>query len=167
MYDELTEVDIKKMQEELDHRIRVLRPQLIEEVQTARAFGDLSENFEYKCAKQAKNRNDSRIRYLERMIRTARVIDEGGKNGGVALYDRVTVYLPEDGETEVLQVVTTMRKDPLKGIISRESPVGRALLGKKLGDIVHIQVDEHYGYDMVIRAIEKGQDDGSIPINSY
>ena len=101
------------------------------------------------------------------MIRTARVIDEGGKNGGVALYDRVTVYLPEDGETEVLQVVTTMRKDPLKGIISRESPVGRALLGKKLGDIVHIQVDEHYGYDMVIRAIEKGQDDGSIPINSY
>ena len=160
MHNALTKKDIELMQKELDERRIVLRPKLLEAVKVARAFGDLSENFEYKAAKQEKNKNESRIR-------TARVIDEGGKNGGVALYDRVTVYLPEDGETEVLQVVTTMRKNPLKGIISRESPVGRALLGKKLGDIVHIQVDEHYGYDMVIRAIEKGQDDGSIPINSY
>ncbi|MCI9605971.1 MAG: transcription elongation factor GreA [Oscillospiraceae bacterium] len=167
MHNALTKKDIELMQKELDERRIVLRPKLLEAVKVARAFGDLSENFEYKAAKQEKNKNESRIRFLENMIRTARVIDEGGKNGGVALYDRVTVYLPEDGETEVLQVVTTMRKDPLKGIISRESPVGRALLGKKLGDIVHIQVDEHYGYDMVIRAIEKGQDDGSIPINSY
>ena len=167
MHNELTRKDIELMKKELDERRIVLRPKLLEAVKVARAFGDLSENFEYKAAKQEKNKNESRIRFLENMIRTARVIDEGGKNGGVALYDRVTVYLPEDGETEVLQVVTTMRKDPLKGIISRESPVGRALLGKKLGDIVHIQVDEHYGYDMVIRAIEKGQDDGSIPINSY
>lgn len=167
MHNALTKKDIELMQKELDERRIVLRPKLLEAVKVARAFGDLSENFEYKAAKQEKNKNESRIRFLENMIRTARVIDEGGKNGGVALYDRVTVYLPEDGETEVLQVVTTMRKDPLKGIISRESLVGRALLGKKLGDIVHIQVDEHYGYDMVIRAIEKGQDDGSIPINSY
>lgn len=167
MHNALTKKDIELMQKELDERRIVLRPKLLEAVKVARAFGDLSENFEYKAAKQEKNKNESRIRFLENMIRTARVIDEGGKNGGVALYDRVTVYLPEDGETEVLQVVTTMRKDPLKGIISRESPVGRALLGKKLGDIVHIQVDEHYGYDMVIRAIEKGQDYGSIPINSY
>ena len=167
MHNALTKKDIELMQKELDERRIVLRPKLLEAVKVARAFGDLSENFEYKAAKQEKNKNESRIRFLENMIRTARVIDEGGKNGGVALYDRGTVYLPEDGETEVLQVVTTMRKDPLKGIISRESPVGRALLGKKLGDIVHIQVDEHYGYDMVIRAIEKGQDDGSIPINSY
>ncbi len=167
MHNALTKKDIELMQKELDERRIVLRPKLLEAVKVARAFGDLSENFEYKAAKQEKNKNESRIRFLENMIRTARVIDEGGRNGGVALYDRVTVYLPEDGETEVLQVVTTMRKDPLKGIISRESPVGRALLGKKLGDIVHIQVDEHYGYDMVIRAIEKGQDDGSIPINSY
>ena len=167
MHDRLTRKDLELMRKELDHRRIVLRPQLLEEVKTARAFGDLSENFEYKAAKQEKNKNESRIRYLENMIRTAHVIDEGGRNGGVALYDKVTVYLPEEGETEELQIVTTMRKDPLKGIISRESPVGRALLGKKLGDIVHIQVDEHYGYDMVIRAIEKGQDDGSIPINSY
>ena len=167
MHNALTKKDIELMQKELDERRIVLRPKLLEAVKVARAFGDLSENFEYKAAKQEKNKNESRTHLLQNMIRTARVIDEGGKNGGVALYDRVTVYLPEDGETEVLQVVTTMRKDPLKGIISRESPVGRALLGKKLGDIVHIQVDEHYGYDMVIRAIEKGQDDGSIPINSY
>ena len=92
MYDELTAVDIKKMQEELDHRIRVLRPQLIEEVQTARAFGDLSENFEYKCAKQAKNRNDSRIRYLERMIRTAKVISAASQEDAVGLFDTVVVF---------------------------------------------------------------------------
>ena len=129
MHNALTKKDIELMQKELDERRIVLRPKLLEAVKVARAFGDLSENFEYKAAKQEKNKNESRIRFLENMIRTARVIDEGGKNGGVALYDRVTVYLPEDGETEVLQVVTTMRKDPLKGIISRESPVGRALLG--------------------------------------
>ena len=92
MYDELTEVDIQKMQEEIDHRVRVLRPQLIEEVQTARAFGDLSENYEYKCAKQAKNRNESRIRYLERMIRTAKVIQVDSKDGTVGLFDKVTIF---------------------------------------------------------------------------
>ena len=130
MHNDLTKKDLELMKKELDERRIVLRPKLLEAVKVARAFGDLSENFEYKAAKQEKNKNESRIRFLENMIRTARVIDEGGKNGGVALYDRVTVYLPEDGETEVLQVVTTMRKDPLKGIISRESPVGRALLCK-------------------------------------
>ena len=112
MHNALTKKDIELMQKELDERRIVLRPKLLEAVKVARAFGDLSENFEYKAAKQEKNKNESRIRFLENMIRTARVIDEGGKNGGVALYDRVTVYLPEDGETEVLQVVTTMRKDP-------------------------------------------------------
>lgn len=169
MHNDLTKTDIALMQQELDHRRIVLRPQLLEQVKIARGFGDLSENFEYKAAKQEKNANERRIRYLENMIRTAHIIDEdaGGQRGGVGLYDRVTVYLPEDGETEVLQVVTTMRKDPLRGIVSRESPVGRALLGKKLGDIVHIQVDEHYGYDMVIRAIEKLEDDGSIPLNRF
>ena len=167
MHDKLTRKDLELMRQELDHRRIVLRPKLLEEVKIARAFGDLSENFEYKAAKQEKNKNESRIRYLENMIRTAQVIDEGGKNGGVALYDKVTVFLPEEGETEELQIVTTMRKDPLHGLISLESPVGKALLGKKIGDIVHIQVDEKYGYDMVIRAIEKGADDGSVPLNTY
>lgn len=167
MHDRLTRKDLELMRKELDHRRIVLRPQLLEEVKIARAFGDLSENFEYKAAKQEKNKNESRIRYLENMIRTAHVIDEGGRNGGVALYDKVTVYLPEEGETEELQIVTTMRKDPLHGRISLESPVGKALLGKKVGDIVHVQVDESYGYDMVIRALEKGRDDGSVPLNQY
>ncbi|MBO5034071.1 MAG: transcription elongation factor GreA [Oscillospiraceae bacterium] len=167
MHDKLTKKDLQMMKEELDHRRIVLRPKLLEEVKVARAFGDLSENFEYKAAKQEKNKNESRIRYLENMIRTAQVISEGGKNGGVALYDKVTVFLPEEGETEELQIVTTMRKDPLHGLISLESPVGKALLGKQVGDIVHIQVDESYGYDMVIRAVEKGADDGSVPLNTY
>ena len=167
MHNELTRKDIELMKKELDERRIVLRPKLLEAVKVARAFGDLSENFEYKAAKQEKNRNESRIRYLENMIRTAHIIPEGGKNGGVALYDKVTVFLPEDNETEEFQIVTTMRKDPLHGLISVESPVGKALMGKQVGDIVHIQVDEHYGYDMEIRSIEKGQDDSGIPLNQY
>ena len=167
MYDELTEVDIKKMQEEIDHRILVLRPQYIKDVQEARAFGDLSENFEYKEAKRQKNRNESRIRFLENMIKTAVVISDQSGSDQVGLYDKVTVYMEDDDEEEVYQIVTTMRQDALKGLISKESPVGRCLLGRRVGDRVHIQVNENYGYDAVIRAIEKGSDDGEIPLNRY
>jgi len=167
MHNDLTKKDIEMMQKELDERRIVLRPKLLEAVKEARAFGDLSENFEYKAAKQEKNRNESRIRYLENMIRTAHVVGEGGRDGGVGLYDKVTVLLEDEGEVETYQIVTTMRKDPLHGLISRESPVGKALLGKKAGDRVHIQVDERYGYDMVIQSIEKGTDDGSIPLNQF
>ena len=167
MHDELTKKDLQMMKEELDYRRIQLRPQLLEAVKEARGFGDLSENFEYKAAKQEKNRNESRIRYLENMIRTARVLKEEGPADGVGLYDRVTVYLEEDDETETYQVVTTMRQDALHGLISKESPVGKALLGKKAGDRVHIQVNDSYGYDMVIQSIEKARDDGSVPLNSY
>ena len=125
MYDELTEVDIQKMQEEIDHRVRVLRPQLIEEVQTARAFGDLSENYEYKCAKQAKNRNESRIRYLERMIRTAKVIQVDSKDGAVGLFDKVTIFNEMVKKEMTLQIVTTLSQDALKLLISKESPEGK------------------------------------------
>ena len=167
MHDELTQVDIDKMKEELQHRIQVLRPQLIEEVKVARSFGDLSENFEYKAAKREKNRNESRIRFLENMIKTAVIISDRSGADQVGLYDRVTVYMEDDDETEVYQIVTTMRQDVLKGLISKESPVGRRLLGRRVGDRVHIQVNESYGYDVVIRAIEKGTDDGEIPLNKY
>lgn len=167
MHNDLTQKDIELMKQELDYRRITLRPKLLEDVKVARGFGDLSENFEYKAAKQEKNRNESRIRYLENMIRTARIVSDRPKGEGVALYDKVTVFLPEDNDTEEFQIVTTMRKDPLHGLISLESPVGKALMGKKLGDVVHIQVDETYGYDMVIRAIEKGQDDSDIPLNTY
>ena len=167
MHNELTRKDIQLMRQELDHRRITLRPQLLEAVKEARGFGDLSENFEYKAAKQEKNRNESRIRYLENMIRTAVVVDDRSGADTVGLYDLVTVYLPEDGESERYQIVTTMRQDALQGRISRESPVGRALLGRRVGDRVRIQVNDSYGYDMEIRAIEKGSDDGSVPLNSY
>lgn len=166
MHDELTQVDIDKMKEELQHRIQVLRPQLIEEVKVARSFGDLSENFEYKAAKREKNRNDSRIRYLENMIASAVVISAGGGDG-VNLYDRVTLHLEDDDEDEVYQVVTTMRQDALHGLISKESPLGKALLGRKVGETFHIQVNDTYGYDAVVKAIEKGADDGSVPLNRF
>ena len=167
MYDELTEVDIQKMQEEIDHRVRVLRPQLIEEVQTARAFGDLSENYEYKCAKQAKNRNDSRIRYLERMIRTAKVIQVDSKDGAVGLFDKVTIFNEMVKKEMTLQIVTTLRQDALKGLISKESPVGKALMGHRVGDRVQVEVSPELKYFVEIRAIEKGKDDDSLEISSY
>jgi len=167
MYDELTEVDIKKMQEEINYRTRVLRPQLIEEVQTARAFGDLSENYEYKCAKQAKNRNDSRIRYLERMIRTAKVIEVKDQGDRAGLFDKVTIYNELAKQEMTLQIVTTLRQDALKGLISKESPVGKALLGRQVGDRIQVEVSPEVKYWVEIRAIEKGRDDESLEISSY
>ena len=167
MYDELTAVDIKKMKEELDHRTRVLRPQLIEEVQTARAFGDLSENFEYKCAKQAKNRNDSRIRYLERMIRTAKVIEVEGAADAVGLFDRVTIFNEMMGREMEVRIVTTLRQDALQGLVSKESPVGKALLGRRAGDRVEVAVSPEVKYFVEIRSIEKGQDDETLDISAY
>ena len=167
MYDELTEVDIKKMQEEIDHRVRVLRPQLIEEVQTTRAFGDLSENYEYKCAKQAKNRNESRIRYLERMIRTAKVIEVRGEVDSVGLFDKVTLFNEMLKKEMTIQIVTTLRQDALKGLISKESPVGMAVMGHKVGDRVQVEVSPAMKYFVEIRGIEKGEDDESLDISSY
>ena len=167
MYNELTKIDLQKMQEELDYRRITLRPKLLEEVKVARAFGDLSENFEYKAAKQEKNRNESRIRFLENMIKTAVVIEDRSAGDTVGLYDKVTVYLEEDDEEETWQVVTTVRQDVLHGLISKESPMGSALLGKKVGDRFYVQVNNGYGYYAVVRAIEKGEDDGSAALNRY
>ena len=156
MYDELTRGDVQKMQEEIDYRTQVLRPKLIEDVQTARAFGDLSENFEYKCAKQEKNRNDSRIRYLQRMIKTARIIDDRSGQDTAGLYDTVEIFMENTGKSRRIQLVTTLRQDALKGLISKESPA-------------RVQVDMGGGrsYWITIRSIEKGTDDGSIPIGSF
>ena len=109
MYDELTIKDLEKMRAELDERRLKLMPELIEEVKRTRAFGDLSENYEYKAAKQAQNRNKSRIRYLERMIESARVYEDVSAEDEVGLYDIVELYLPEDDEMETVQVVTTVR----------------------------------------------------------
>ena len=167
MHNELTKKDIQMMKEELYHRRVELRPKLLEAVKEARGFGDLSENFEYKAAKQEKNRNESRIRFLENMIRTAVVVDDRSDADTVGLFDKVTLYIEEDDETEVYQVVTTMRQDALHGRISRESPVGKALLGRRAGDRICIQVNDQYSYYAVIRSIEKRGDDGSIPLNAF
>ena len=167
MHNELTKTDIKKMREELDYRRITLRPQLLEEVKVARGFGDLSENFEYKAAKQEKNKNESRIRYLENMIKTARVIEDHSDAGTVGLYDKVTIWLEEDQEEETWQVVTTVRQDVSHGLISKESPMGSALMGRRAGDRVCVQVNKDFSYYAVIRSIEKGRDDGSAELNRF
>ena len=167
MYDELTEVDIKKMREERDYRVQVLRPQLLEDVKTAREFGDLSENFEYKAAKRDKNRNESRIRYLDRMIKTAKVISGDSKEEEIGLFDKVEILIPSMKKTQTIQLVTTLRQNVLKGLFSKESPIGKALFGHKVGDTVTVTVNEKISYEAEIRSIEKGEDDESLPISSY
>ena len=167
MHDELTKEDIKKMQAELDYRRLELMPGLIEEVKRTRAFGDLSENYEYKAAKQAQNQNRSRQRYLEGMIKTAKVIDDKSGDDEVGLFDKVEIYMPEDDETDVIQVVTTVRCDPRKGLISKDSPFGKAVLGRKAGDKITVHVNDSYSYPAEIRSITKTDDDGSVPLLEY
>ena len=167
MHNELTKKDIELMRQELEYRRGVLRPKLIEDVKTARAFGDLSENYEYKCAKQAKNRNDSRIRYLERMIRTAKVIEVREAADAVGLFDRVTIYNEMAKREMEVRIVTTLRQDALKGLVSKESPVGKALLGRRAGDRVEVVVSPSVKYFVEIRRIEKGEDDESLEISAY
>ncbi|WP_409967919.1 GreA/GreB family elongation factor [Bengtsoniella intestinalis] len=167
MHDELTQVDLDKMKQELTHRIQTLRPKLIEEVQEARAHGDLSENFEYRCAKQAKNRNDSRIRYLQAMVRTAKVITIDSDNDAIGLFDTVTVYNSVLKKEQILRIVTTLRQNVLQGLISKESPAGVALLGKQVGDIVTVTPEGRPSYTMEVRHIQKGTDDDSLDIAKY
>lgn len=160
MYDELTPTDIKKMEEEIEYRKLVVRPKALEDVKETRAHGDLSENFEYHAAKKVKNQNESRIRYLERMIRTAKVISEDSAADEIGINNTVTVEFVDDGSTEVYKIVTTVRGNSLEGLISNESPLGKALLKHKAGDIVHVQVNEQVGYDVKILKIENTEDDG-------
>lgn len=167
MHDELTKIDLEKMQAELDERRLKLMPELIEEVKRTRAFGDLSENYEYKAAKQAQNRNRSRIRYLEKMIASAKIIEDTSAEDEVGLYDKVDLWMEEDGEMMSVKVVTTVRCDPLGGLISKESPLGMQLLGKHVGDSFKVQVNETYSYTATVRSIEKGSDDGSAGLLQY
>ena len=166
MYDELTEVDIQKMKEEIEYRIS-LRPGLRADVQQARELGDLSENDEYRTARREKAKNDSRIRYLENMIATAKIISSDSRADEVGLFDKVTLYIEEDDCEETYRLVTTLRENVLEGCVSKESPLGKALLGRRAGDRVEIRPSESYHYFAVIRAIEKGRDDPDLPITSY
>jgi len=167
MFDELTDVDIKKMQRELEERITVIRPQCILDVKTAREFGDLSENYEYKAAKQAKARNESRIRYLERMIKTAKVISAESEDDVTGLFDTVELWIVEDEELETIQLVTPLRQNALNGLITKESPVGKAIFGHRVGETVKVEVSDDYSYEVEIKSLIKGADDESLPILAY
>ena len=148
MHNELTQSDIKKMEEEIEYRKLVVRKNAIRAVQEAR------ENFEYYAAKKDKNKNESRIRYLERMIRTAVVVSDDSKEDEAGINNTVTVYIEEDDMEESFKLVTTMRGNSLKGLISIESPMGKAVLGHKVGDRVSVKVNDDYSYDVIIRKIE-------------
>ncbi|MCD7992251.1 MAG: transcription elongation factor GreA [Clostridia bacterium] len=167
MYDNLIASDIKKMQEEIEYRKLVVRKEALEAVKEARAHGDLSENFEYKAAKQDKNRNESRIRYLEKMIKTARIISDNSREGEVGLGDTVEVYIPDDDETEQYKLVTTVRGNSLQGLISIDSPLGKAIRGHKAGDKVYVKVDDRFGYEVEIRSIDKTTKEDEDKLRSY
>lgn len=167
MNNQLTASDIKKMEEEIEHRKLVERPRLLEDLKEARAQGDLSENFEYYAAKRAKNKNESRIRYLERMIRTAEVISDDSKEDEVGLNNTVTVQFADDGSMEVYRIVTTVRGNSLEGLISNVSPLGSALLGHKEGELVHVEIKPGVGYDVKIVKIENTDDDSQDRLRSF
>ncbi len=167
MKDRLTASDIKKMEEEIEYRKVTLRPELLEHVKVARAQGDLSENFEYKAAKQEKNRNESRIRYLERMVKTAVVIDDSSADDEVGINNTITVEFCDDHSTASYKIVTTVRANSLKGLISIESPLGKALMGHRVGDTITVQVDERISYDVMIKEIDKSSDDSEDAIRQF
>ena len=167
MREQLTESDVKKIQQEIEHRKLVVRKEAIEAVKEARAHGDLSENFEYHAAKKDKNKNESRIRYLERMLKTAEIVSDVSKEDEVGINNTVTVYFEEDDEEQVFRLVTSIRGNSMKHLISTESPIGKAILGKKVGDRVEVAVNDSYSYYIVIRKIENTTDDSHDAIRGY
>lgn len=160
MREKLTKNDVQKIQEEIEHRKLVVRPECLEAVKEARAHGDLSENFEYHAAKREKNQNESRIRYLENMLKNAIVISDQSREGEVGLNKTVTLYMEDDDEEEVYKLVTSIRGNSMNNMISTESPLGKAILRKKVGDRVLVQANDAYSYYVVIRKIENTGDDG-------
>ena len=167
MNNELTSTDIKRMEEEIEYRKVVVRKELLAAVKVAREQGDLSENFEYYAAKKEKNINEGRIRFLDRMIRTAIVVSEDSKEDEVGINNIVEVYIAEDNTTEKYKLVTTMRGDSVHGLISTESPMGKALLGHKVGDKVSVKVNDSYSYEVEVKAIENSIDDGSDKLRDF
>ena len=167
MYDKLTKNDIRRLEEEIEHRKLVVRKEAIAEVKEARAHGDLSENFEYYAAKRFKNQNESRIRYLEKMVKTARIIEDDSKEDEVGLDNTVTVYFVDDDEEETYKLVTSVRGDSVSNLITIESPLGKALMGHKVGDTVSVKVNEQVSYDVVIKNIENTKDEGKEGIREF
>lgn len=167
MFNELTQSDIKKIQDEIDYRKLVVRKEAIDAVKEARAHGDLSENFEYYAAKKDKNKNESRIRYLERMIKTAKVIDDTSEDDVIGMNNTVELYFEEDDTTETYRIVTTVRENVLKGLISIESPLGKAIIGHRVNDRVHVRVNDKYGYDVVVKSITNTEEDENDRIRGF
>ena len=167
MYDELTEVDIRKMEEEIHYRHTVLGPELLAEMKRTREFGDLSENAEYKEAKRLKRKNESRIRYLENMIRTAKVIEIERDDGTIGLFDRVTIFNEKMQAQKEIQIVTTLRQNALLGFVSKESPLGSALMGHRVGDRVLVNVSPTMSYYVKVIAVEHGEDNEELPISGF
>lgn len=167
MNDKLTRKDIQKMEEEIEHRKLVIRKEALEAVKEARAQGDLSENFEYYAAKKYKNQNESRIRYLEKMIKTAQIIEDNTKDDEIGLNKTVEVEFTEDGTIETYRLVTTVRNNPLQGLVSIESPIGKSLVGHKVGDTVHVQVNPDYGYEVIVKSVINTPDDDTIELRKY
>lgn len=163
----MTKSDVQKIKEEIEYRKLVVRKKELEAVKEARAQGDLSENFEYKAAKQDKNRNESRIRYLERMLKNARIVSDESKEDEVGINNTVTVYFEEDDETEAYRLVTSVRGNSMQGLISIESPMGKALLGHKIGDRVLVKTSEGTGYYVIIREIDKTTDDSEDRLRKF
>ena len=167
MHNQLTKQDIKRMEEEIEHRKLVVRKEALEAVKEARAHGDLSENFEYYAAKREKNKNESRIRFLERMIKTAEIISDDSKEDEIGVNNTVDVCFEEYESVETYKIVTTMRGNSLEGLVSTESPIGKALLGHKVGDRVCVHVNDNFSYYIIVKRIEKTVDDGSDKIRSF
>ena len=167
MREQLTKKDIEKIQEEIDYRKLVVRKEAIEAVKEARAQGDLSENFEYYAAKKDKNRNESRIRYLENMIKNARVVSDQSREDEVGLNDTVTLYFEDDEEEDVYRLVTSIRGNSLENKISIESPLGKAIRGCRVGERAYVKINDKAGYYVEIRKIQKTGDDGTDAIRSY
>lgn len=167
MNNQLTEKDIEKMKEEIEYRKLVVRPEALEAVKEARAHGDLSENFEYYAAKKEKNKNESRIRFLERMIRTAEIVPDTSREDEVGMNNTVEVLFEEEQTIETYKLVTAMRCNSLAGLVSVESPIGMALMGHKVGERVYVRVSEEYGYYLTIRSISNTVDDGTDKLRSF
>lgn len=167
MGQELTKSDVEKIQAEIDHRKLVLRPQITKEIAEAAAQGDRSENFEYYAAKKANRENNGRINYLERVLRFARIIDDSSKDDEVGLNNTVTLYFEEDDEEETYRIVTSIRGNSIHGLISNESPIGRAIMGHKVGDRCTVQMENGISYDVIIRNIENTGESADDQIKAY
>jgi len=165
--EQLTKTDVARIEAEIEHRRMVVRPAALKALKEARAMGDLSENFEYYAAKRDNNINNSRIRYLEKILRNAVVIEEEADESKVGMNNTVELLFEEDEEVETYRIVTSIRSDSRKGLISNESPLGSALMGHRVGDRIEVRVSDTDSYFVVIKSLEKTGESESDRIQSY